>query len=69
MTAEPMEGSLYLNLSHRWGISQPAKLTKASLDDMWLAVRWRSFLVCIKTLRDHSGAITSPHRMPLNALL
>lgn len=34
MAAEPMEGSLYLTLSHRWGISQPTKLTKASLDDM-----------------------------------
>ena len=34
MAAEPMEGSLYPTLSHRWGISQPTKLTKASLDDM-----------------------------------
>ena len=41
MTAELMEGSLYLTFSHRWGISQPTKLTKASLDDMWagLAVK------------------------------
>jgi hypothetical protein len=29
-----MEGSLYLTLDHPWGLSQPTKRTKASLDDM-----------------------------------
>jgi len=38
-----MEGSLYLTLSHRRGISQPTKLTKASPDDMRACLAAKEF--------------------------